>query len=554
MRFIFLFLSIGLISKFYLHGTIVQTLLAATGVLIVDFLFITLLGFKKKDSEKELKELFKNLDNGESALHSKHKLDSSSDELNKHINSFMNNFIKLVYRVQSTSQSLSTRSKNLSKELTNIMNNPKEAYGFVKLSEKNSRMLDSVNQQTASSEEIAAGVTELSQSMNYIKGTVEEALSFSQSTQEWAKKGQTQIEMSFKSIQTLEEKIVNIEKSSHNLNEVSKEIKGIVDIIEGFSEQTNLLALNAAIEAARAGEAGRGFSVVAEEVRKLADNSKNATAKIALLVTNIQSSVSEVITFADEGYNEIKNSFSLFENTKDVIEKIYDKTTTNKDKIETLTTLMTEEAKALDEISSGVEGIALASESISEEALDQTEIFDSLKGKLSDIQEFTHELSEVSHSLSALVDMFKIDNNEMDNLEKTANDLFSWSDSFSVGISIFDEDHKKLIELINKINRAMLEGKSKTVINGALVELIEYTKYHFNREEEYMVKANYSEFKEHKALHTTLIDQVLQIKNDLEMGKKEVSYELLDFLKQWIINHIQGTDKKYYNELKKVVK
>ena len=90
----------------------------------------------------------------------------------------------------------------------------------------------------------------------------------------------------------------------------------------------------------------------------------------------------------------------------------------------------------------------------------------------------------------------------------------------------------------------MLEGKGKVVLKETLEKLISYTKYHFEREEKLMEKANYSDYVNHKKIHNDLIEQVLQIKSDLDMGKKEISHELLDFLKQWIINHIQGNEDR----------
>lgn len=553
MRLIILFIISFLVSKFFIGAPYVKASISSLVLVGLDFLFLTILNSRKGDNEKELQEVFSNLEKGEGNLHSAHKLQKFSEKLSSSLNSFMKNFIKLVFRVQNTSEVLADKSKDLSKKLENILHNPNEQNGFIKLSEQNDKMLDNVHHQTASSQEIAAGVTELSQSMNYIKNTVVEALSFSDETKVWAKKGQKQIELSFTSIQSIENKIKQIEDSSHRLETVSTEIKTIVDIIQGFSDQTNLLALNAAIEAARAGDAGRGFSVVAEEVRKLADNSKSATEKIAELVSNIQDSVIEVRDFTEEGHKEISTSFSLFEETKNVINEIYNKTSINRDKIDTLTTLMNEEAKALDEISNGVDEIASASESISEEAIEQSNIFDSLKLELTKVHEFTGELTEISHSLKGLVAVFSIEKNELEQVKESASDLFTWSDSFSVGIKAFDDDHKILIKLVNDINKAMLEGKSKTVIRKIVNELVDYTKYHFDREEATMKKANYSDFSSHKKIHDELISQVTKINNDLNNDKSNVSLELLEFLKDWLITHIQGTDKKYYKELKNYI-
>lgn len=106
-------------------------------------------------------------------------------------------------------------------------------------------------------------------------------------------------------MKTTATKAEDIQEAIHTLNEQTGKIRGITDVIKGIADQTNLLALNAAIEAARAGEAGRGFSVVAEEVKKLAEESSNRAAEIAGLISQVTENVELSARTTEEAVNLI---------------------------------------------------------------------------------------------------------------------------------------------------------------------------------------------------------------------------------------------------------
>lgn len=123
--------------------------------------------------------------------------------------------------------------------------------------------------------------------------------------------------------------------------------------------------------------------------------------------------------------------------------------------------------------------------------------------------------------------------------------LVTWSDKYSMNIKEIDEQHKNLVRMINELHDAMLHAKSKEVALGIINEMAEYTQYHFSTEEKYMVQYRYPEYTAHKKEHDKFIKQVGDFKKDYESGKAGLSFDLLNFLKDWLVTHIQESDKKY---------
>ena len=91
----------------------------------------------------------------------------------------------------------------------------------------------------------------------------------------------------------------------------------------------------------------------------------------------------------------------------------------------------------------------------------------------------------------------------------------------------------------------MNSGKGRAAISSALSKLIEYTGSHFAYEEDIFDKHNYSGKDAHKEIHRKLVAQVVDFQNQFDSGEKDISLELMEFLKDWLIKHIKGTDKKY---------
>jgi len=149
--------------------------------------------------------------------------------------------------------------------------------------------------QTAGIEEASAAVVNLAQSVQQVSGNAAESARVAEQSLAAAEKGQHAVANAISSMNGLREQIQETSKRIKRLGESSQEIGEIVELISDITEQTNVLALNAAIQAASAGEAGRGFSVVAEEVQRLAERSADATKQIAAIVKTIQSDTHDTV-------------------------------------------------------------------------------------------------------------------------------------------------------------------------------------------------------------------------------------------------------------------
>lgn len=123
--------------------------------------------------------------------------------------------------------------------------------------------------------------------------------------------------------------------------------------------------------------------------------------------------------------------------------------------------------------------------------------------------------------------------------------LFTWDNGYSVGVADIDQQHQQLMNLVNDLNEAMVQGKGRQVVGGILDKLISYTAGHFAAEERLMQQHDYPEYAEHKAKHAKMVAKVKALKQDVDSGKLTVSADVMKFLQDWLNKHIKGTDMKY---------
>ncbi len=121
--------------------------------------------------------------------------------------------------------------------------------------------------------------------------------------------------------------------------------------------------------------------------------------------------------------------------------------------------------------------------------------------------------------------------------------LINWKESLSVGIEYIDNQHKELVRIINKLNDAMLQDKGSEEMSGILDDLAEYTKSHFKSEEHLMQKYDYPQTSDHIKEHEKLTKEVKDFAENYRQGKAIITLPVMNFLKDWLNNHILETDK-----------
>jgi methyl-accepting chemotaxis protein/hemerythrin len=212
--------------------------------------------------------------------------------------------------------------------------------------------------------------------------------------------------------------------------------------------------------------------------------------------------------------------------------------------------------QAMDEIVNIVQQTALEVASIATASEEQSATSEEINRSVAEVSQVTRQTADsVEQSGRVVVEISGLAE-ELDSIIQamasgklagvTASDqLMTWTDELSVGVGLIDEQHKVLLGLINELHAAMRARKSDAAMAGILERLKEYTVKHFGQEEEYFDRYGYAEGAQHKEIHAKLVQQVLDFEAALKSGKAKVSMDIMRFLKDWLVGHIMGTDKKY---------
>lgn len=328
------------------------------------------------------------------------------DEIGKIANAFevvSSSTKKVLSEVRNSSHNVATASTELASQMQSIADGAEEQLdkrtgleeNFKNMSDKMVIIMDNVRNQVAGVEEVSASITEIAQASETVSKNAELTLRLSNDTAESAKSGAELVTKSLESMGKMNDMAYKIEDSLKNIFTIA--------------EQTNLLALNAAIEAARAGEAGRGFAVVADEVKKLAENSKEFTAKISDLINSMRV--------------EVNGGIKLSTAANQKLQEITEKVVKTNEEIRNVSKAMEEQSIAINEVSVSMVHVADGSANIEHNSLEEVELLKAASQSLKTISEVIElttatteevvaaasELSTLSESLDSVVNKFKLE-------------------------------------------------------------------------------------------------------------------------------------------------
>jgi methyl-accepting chemotaxis protein len=350
-------------------STIVALLILALGLIVLVRLVIT-------NRVKETAGMLKDIAQHDGDLTKRLKLRGNDElgELAKWFNKFVGNIHDIITTVQLNADGVASASNELSSTADNLNNGSSD--------------------QRLQTEQIASAMTEMSQSIVDVVKNAAESADESGKVAEFAGKGKDVVQKTLEGMEKIAASVIDTSLLVENLGKSSAEIGDILNVINDIAEQTNLLALNAAIEAARAGEQGRGFSVVANEVKKLAENTGTATKEISVMISNIQKDTEKSVTAMNAGKEEVEHGVQLAEEAKEALDEIVAFSEKAAETVRLISVTAEEQSTSTEQVSENMEGILV----ITQQSADAT----------TQIKTSSEELGKLSSELRSRIGFFKV--------------------------------------------------------------------------------------------------------------------------------------------------
>ncbi|MAZ89864.1 MAG: chemotaxis protein [Cellvibrionaceae bacterium] len=301
---------------------------------------------------------------------------SGNDELgqlSRNLSHMQSEIVEVLTRVKNTSNELQTASQSINQTASNI-----------------TQHTGATEQYT---DQVSNAISEMSDTVQDVAANAAGAADAAQQADQNAQQGLKVMDETITSINALSDEVDRVANAMNQLEKDTASVGAVLDVIKGIAEQTNLLALNAAIEAARAGEQGRGFAVVADEVRALAQRTQESTEEIQQIIETVQNGAAQAVKAMEGSQEQTRNTVELATNAGGSIQEITGSVTSIRDMNTQIATAAEQQSCAADEIRKNVESMAGLARDAHSSAQESTAV--------------ANRLDESSNDLSQLIARFR---------------------------------------------------------------------------------------------------------------------------------------------------
>lgn len=322
-------------------------------------------------------------------------------QLSENFTSMTNSLKNIIENVSNSSKQLVITSQQLSvstEETTRATNNISNSIQDVAIG-----MEHQMNHIVQTKNEM----TTISDTIEQVENVIHKAMTVSNEAAETAQAGNQNVDKVIQQMTVIGTNTSTMNETIYTLNSKTKEINQILALITAVSEQTNLLALNAAIEAARAGEHGKGFAVVADEVRKLADESARATEQINILINEIQTEVQKSVKAIDDGTVAVKEGIEIVNKTSESFQKILETTSVSEKSLNIVTEQMVNIRKEFQQMLVLITEVANISTKTAENTEEITASSQEQTAVMQELADASQELAIMAEDLQKAISIFK---------------------------------------------------------------------------------------------------------------------------------------------------